>query len=117
MPDKFWWHIWPAYKWSYNHKLYGTAARLLEGKLSAAALYPKHVLGIKNDDKLGLAYAYLGTQEWQKALDVFETYSNQPVQMENEGPWGQMFSITFPAKQADYCCQKLDLSVTQSDGI
>jgi hypothetical protein len=113
-PDKFWWHIWPAYEWSCDHKLYGTAARLLEGKISAAALYPKHVWGIKDDDKLGLAYAYLGMQQWEKALKIFETYSNQPVRMGNEGPWGQMFSIVSTSKQAAYCRQKIGLSMARN---
>ena len=113
-PDKFWWHIWPAYKWSCDHKLYGMAARLLEGKISAAALYPKHVSGINNDDKLGLAFAYVGMQQWEKALKIFETYSNQPVRMGNEGPWGQMFSIVLTGKQAAYCRQKLGLSEARS---
>ena len=109
-PDVFWWHIWPAYLWSCNHKLYGTAARLLEGKISAAALYPKHIWGINNDDKLGLAFAYLGVQQWEKALRIFETYSNQPVRMGNEGPWGQMFTIVLTGKQTAFCRQKLGLS-------
>ena len=113
-PDKFWWHIWPAYKWSCDHKLYGMAARLLEGKISAAALYPKHVWGINNDDKLGLAFAYVGMQQWEKALKIFETYSNQPVRMGNEGPWGQMFSIVSTSKQATDCRQKLGLSVARN---
>ena len=110
MPDKFWWHIWPAYKWSCEHKLYATAAGLLEGKMRAAVLYPKHIWGIKDDDKLGLAFAYVGSREWQKALEIFETYSNRPVQMGNTGPWGQMFSLVFPGKQVEYCRLKLGLA-------
>ena len=113
-PDKFWWHIWPAYEWSCNHKLYGTAAGLLEGKISAAALYPEHIWGIKDDDKLGLAYAYLGMQQWEKALKIFETYSNQPVRMGAYGPWGQMFTIVLTGKQTAYCRQKLGLSAAHN---
>ncbi len=113
-PNKFWCHIWLAYEWSCNHKLYGTAARLLEGKISAAALYPKHILGINNDDKLGLAFAYLGMQQWEKALRIFETYSNQPVRMGHYGPWGQTSTIVLTGKQTAYCRQKLGLSAARN---
>lgn len=113
-PDKFWWHIWPAYEWSCDHKLYGTAAGLLEGKLRAATLYPNHVWGIKDDDKLGLAFAYLGQQQWEKALKIFKTYSNQPVQMGNNGPWGQMFSIVLTSKMTAGCRQKLGLTAVHN---
>ena len=113
-PDKFWWDIWLTYKWSCDHKLYGMAARILEGKIRAAALYPKHVWGIRNEDKLGLAFAYLGMEQWDKALKIFETYSNQPVQMGNNGPWGQMFSILLTSRQTAYCRQKLGLPAVRN---
>ena len=114
MPDKFWWHIWPAYAWSCDHQLYGTAAKLLESKLAVAALHANHIREVNDTDKLGLAYAYLGTQEWEKALKIFETYSNQPVQVENVGLWGEMFTITYPVKWVAYCRQKLGLPTAAS---
>jgi len=114
LPEKFWWDIWPAYKWSCEHQLYGAAAKLLEGKLRAGKLYPKNAAGINNTDRLGLAFAYLGAEEWKKALTIFETFSNQPVRMENSGPWGQMFGLTFPGEQAAFCRQKLGLPVVNN---
>ena len=117
MPDKFWERVWPACEWCCDHQCYGTAIKLLEGKARAVLLYPQQFRQIeseKSTDKMGLAYAYAGNHEWQKALNIFDTYSNQPVQIGANGPWGQMFCIIFPGKQADLCRLKLGQSAPQN---
>ena len=106
-PDHFWWHIRQAYEWSYDHKLYGLATGLLEEKMRTATLYPEHRGGIhdggiNDNDKMLLAFAYLGQQQWEKALHIFETYSNQTVKMGRQ--------IVSTGKQAAYCREKLGLS-------
>ena len=103
-PGEYWANIWSAYQWSFKHRLYHMAAELLEGKIGTGT-YAK-------DDKIGLGYAYFGDKQWEKALRIFETFSNQPVRMGNNGPWGYMFRIVFPGKWADRCREKFGLQLT-----
>ena len=112
-PGEFWERIWrPIYQWSYDHKLYAMSAILMEGKIHAAALYPNPMWGeVNNEQKMSLAFAYLRLEQWQKALGIFESYSNRPVQMGNLGPWGEAFTLVFTGKRAEFCRKKLGLSV------
>jgi hypothetical protein len=108
-PELFWRSVpYSVYPWSYEHKLYHMAARVMEGETRAAALYPE-VRGIGSDDQMRLAAAYLQLEEWQKALEIFQSYSNAPVQMGNSSPWGPASYIVFTSRQAAYCREKLGL--------
>ena len=57
------------------------AARLTGNELKNAVL-PTDTL------KIQFAFACLGLEEWQKALDIFETFKNRPILIGHRGPWG-----------------------------
>jgi tetratricopeptide (TPR) repeat protein len=106
----FWWRVSSDIcQWSFDHKLYGMAVQFLEGKLRAAALYPHHELGITADDTMCLAFANLRLARWQKALDIFESFSNQPVIFGRSVPWGNPNSVVLTDREANYCRKKLGL--------
>ena len=103
-PEKFWPHIsGPVYNWSFEQKLYGIAVTVMEGKIQAAAILPKYSVDISDEDKMNLAFARLESRQWQKALAVFETYSNLPVAMGNSGPWGPAFTVIRTVRRANFC--------------
>jgi hypothetical protein len=115
MPDNFWWLFSrELYDWCFDHERYSLAAKFIESKIRAAALLPNHPWGIKNDDRITLGFAYMGAEEWGKALQIFETYSNQPVRMESWGPWGRSLAVVSTAARADYCRRKLGQTVNSS---
>jgi hypothetical protein len=106
----FWNHIqYPVWGWSFDHKVYRMAAAVVEGEIRAAALDPSHSMHIEDQDKMILAFAYLRLNEWQKALGIFETYSNRPVRMGSSGPWGEAYSLVLTSKEAAFCREKLGL--------
>jgi streptogramin lyase len=106
--DKFWSHIWrPVFNWSFDHHFYRMATMVMEDKRRAIALAEHPVWSFDDEDKMSLAYAYMGQHDWQKALGIFETYSNRPVRMGNSGAWGEAFSLVFTSKEASLCRQKL----------
>ncbi len=110
--EDFWWFFSrEIYDWSFNHQRYSLAAKFIENKLRAAARLPNASWGINNDDRITLAFAYLGEQQWSKALQIFETYSNQPVRMETWGPWGGPLVIVSTGQRAEYCRRQLGLTV------
>jgi tetratricopeptide (TPR) repeat protein len=104
-----------VYDWSFQHKQYGLAAQVMEGKLKAAAAEGNISLNVQNgEDRIALAYAYLGMERWQQALAVFESFSNQPVAMLGNGPWGRGLNPVLTGKEAAYCRQKLGLPAGHS---
>jgi hypothetical protein len=119
-PDTFWSHVpLSVCEWSWAHRGYRLAATLLEAKVAAAAIYTEaashtnHVwaIEIKDDDRMRLAFAYLATQEWEKAIRIFETFSDQPFSMFLDGPWGRGGTVIFPRREIDYCRKKLGLPI------
>src|SRR4029078_9299261 len=60
--------------------------------------------------KMSLAYGCLQTEQWQKALEIFQSYSNRPVRMNTSGPWGKTFTPVLPAEQVALCRAKLGLT-------
>src|SRR5690349_17928220 len=58
---------------------------------------------------MGLAYNFLRAESWQKALEVFQSYSNRPVVMGNAGLWGPAFTVVLTSSQAAECRKKLGL--------
>src|ERR1035437_9273633 len=95
-----------------NLKLFGLAAKVSEGNTRAAAgIYGYQ---ISNDARMELAFGYLTNECWKQALDIFECYSNKPIEMGNSGPWGDAFTVVFTGKQSAYCREKLGLPVTRN---
>ncbi|MBI3853812.1 MAG: hypothetical protein HY298_26605 [Verrucomicrobia bacterium] len=99
----------PVYRWAAEKKLYSIAAKTKALLIHAAGKNPG--LSVGNEDKMGLAFSYLGAQEWQKALEVFQGYSNRPVLMGNGGLWGKAFTPVLTRKEVAYCQKKLGLPV------
>jgi tetratricopeptide (TPR) repeat protein len=107
----FWNHIsYAVYDWSWEHKVYGLSAKILEAKFRARAIHSEVVPEVSvNHDKMSLAYIYLAMEQWQKSLTVFESYSNQPVLMGSSGPWGPAFTVIRTSRSANYCRKKMGL--------
>ena len=109
-PDQFWNLLRTGiYNWSIQHKLYALAAQAIEGKLQAAASGDVFLNVNREQDSIALAYAYLGMEQWEPALAVFESFSNRPVEMLSNGPWGRGLTPVLTGKEAAYCRQKLGL--------
>jgi len=109
-PALFWDHLKTGiYRWSIEHKLYGLAAQAMEGRLRAAAEgNPSlNINRLKNEDRIMLAFAYLGMENWQRARDMFESFSNQPIVMGNRGPWGPGLTTVLTGREAAFCAEKL----------
>jgi hypothetical protein len=107
-PAQFWNHLRHVCDWSFRHKFYALAAQVIEGEQRALAQgCPVPNLYVNNDqDRIALAYAYLGTEHWQQARDIFESFSNQSVFMQNRGPWGGL-TMVLTGKEAAFCAEKL----------
>jgi tetratricopeptide (TPR) repeat protein len=116
-PDVFWWHISPGiWEWCLHHTNARLAVAALEGKFAAAAIYTieasytNHVgtVRVDDEDRIHLAQAYEGTQQWEKALRLFEHFAGQPFR-----DFGR---VVFTDREADYCRRKLGLALP-SKGI
>jgi hypothetical protein len=98
----------PDIRWCWQHQAYSLAEKLLEGKRRASLLYPKR-LPISNEQKIGLAFLYSAQEQWAKALQIYESYPNQPFRMGGNGPWGDVYTIIYPAALANECRESLAL--------
>ena len=99
----------PVYRWAAEKELYTLAAKTKLLLIRAAS--QNRSFSVDNEDKMGLAFSYLGAQEWQKALEIFQGYSNRPVLMGNGGLWGKAFTPVLTRKEVAYCQKKLGLPV------
>jgi hypothetical protein len=97
----------PVYRWAENRRLYRLAAKLKEIKVLSAST--SRDINADDEDHISLAFNYARAEEWQKALGVFQSYSNRPVRMGSSGLWGPAFTIVLPNKQATFCREKLGL--------
>jgi len=94
----------------------------MEGKLQASAVYTEkasytnHISAVEFDDtdRIRLGYAYLALRDWEKALRIFECFSNQPSTTLQEGPWGRGGTVVFTDKLADYCRKQLGALVASA---
>ena len=100
----------PITDFAFDHKLYHLAASALEDQVRYALVDTNHSFSISEEQKLTLAYADMGIEEWGKALKIFEVYSNRPVPVGSGGPWGEAYTVVRTSKEAAYCRQKLGLS-------
>lgn len=94
-----------------NYGRADVAASILEG----AKLAAQHTNSVSFDDQdnIALAFTYKAAGEWQKALAIFESFSNIPVEMcRGSGPWGNAFLPTLPSKEVAFCRQKLGLPLS-----
>jgi hypothetical protein len=109
---KFWPRIsFPVYFWSFEKTNYHLAVKLMEGYRGAAA--QGNADDFNDEQKIRLAYAYLATEQWRQALEVFESFADKPVQLDTPGPWGRAFIPILPAKMAAHCRNKLGLGVVR----
>ncbi len=97
----------PVYRWAEEHQLYALAAKTKEIHFQMAVR--DRGLRVDAEDRMGLAFNYLRAEAWQKALEVFQSYSNQPVLMGNSGLWGKAFTTVLTSKKVAFCRQKLGL--------
>ena len=108
---QFWNAIrWTVYDWCFEKTNYPLAVNLMEGERRVAA---GGKVDFNNQEKIKLGYAYVVTERWQDALNLFESCSNQPVMMNGKGPWGCAFMPVLTDEAADYCRKKLGLEVAQ----
>jgi hypothetical protein len=111
-PTNFWRHIWPVVLWSWQYKDYDLAENLLEGSLQFKVTHP-NATWVSADEisqqKLALAFVYFREKKWDKALAIFEAYSNHPVRAGEEGPWGPLFTVFYPRDFAERCRENLGL--------
>jgi tetratricopeptide (TPR) repeat protein len=120
--ENFWPRAFSIADWSYKHGLYGLAATLLEGKIHWNSTYPYHrsqfafqqqviasipPFKVTTEEQITLALADKHLERWQKALDIFTTYSNLPVRLGN-GPWGSA-TVILTANEVTTCREKLGL--------
>jgi tetratricopeptide (TPR) repeat protein len=99
---EFWEWANALYLWCFKNHRYDLAARLTGNHLETTP-HPKDEL------KIQFAFACLALEQWQKALDIFESFSKRPVLMEHRGPWGSSATPVLTAWEVDYCRQKLGL--------
>jgi hypothetical protein len=97
----------PLSYWSTDQKLYDLITALFEARSAAAARgYGER---LDDHDTIVLGFSYMASQQWQKALGVFESYSNRPVSMSTDGLWGPLPTEVHPSREANYCRRQLGL--------
>lgn len=118
-PGTFWPHVESAvWKWSWRQKDYRLAAAFLEAKVAASVVftpatsYTNHTrpVEISDRDRIRLGFAHLRTEEWEKALREFESFSGQPISLFEEA-WGDGVTFVSTRRQANLCRRKLGLPV------
>ncbi len=114
-PADFWNDIrWSVYDWCIETTNYPLAINVIEGEKRAAAGGMVDSLDFEDQEKIKLAYLYLAVCRWQDALDIFESFTNRPVQATADGPWGQAFKPIMTDKLASDCRKQLGLAATQN---
>ncbi|MDB6112530.1 MAG: hypothetical protein JWR69_4280 [Pedosphaera sp.] len=96
--------------WSLEHKAYGLRLKILEAKIRFAEDDGGAVdFRPEDEDRMSLAFTYEAAQRWKEALQVFESWSNQPVPIFSSGPWGRGPTVVRTSKAANYCRRQLGL--------
>lgn len=98
-----------VFNWAVAKKLDLLAARTKEARERMAR--QKFASPLDADERMGMAFAFLGGGDWQKALDVFQTYSNRPVLRGFSGAHNDPFMPVLTGPQANFCRKKLGLPV------
>lgn len=95
----------PIFYWCMKKKLYSLAVKAMERKRRVDEKE------FEDCDNVALGYALMGAQRWQEALEIFESYSNQPVMMPSDGPWGDGWAVVLSSRQQALCREKMGLPV------
>jgi tetratricopeptide (TPR) repeat protein len=101
----------PIFQWCMKKKLYSLAVKAMDRNLSVDG--EQSSTQSDDQDKIALGYAYIGVQRWKNAIEIFESYSNRPVLMLSEGPWGNAWTAVLTSKLNDYCRDKSGLPVVR----
>jgi len=113
-PQQFWDKIrWGIYEWCFAKTNFPLAVQLMEGERRAGA---EGYVDYDDQEEIKLAYAYLAVERWQDALEIFQTFSNRPVQATGGGPWGRAFQPILTDKLAMRCRSKLGFAAAQDSG-
>ena len=104
----FWFNArYSAFKWLYEHKYYSDALNTMEG-FRLAAEKDKEI-HFNYEDQIALAYAYKGASRWSNALAIFQSFTNRPLLMTTEEPWGCTCTPVQTCQEANECREKLGL--------
>jgi len=113
-PLQLWYKIrWSVYDWCLEKTNYALAIKLIEGEKRVAAGGKVASLDFDDMENIKLAYAYLAAQQWQNALEIFESFTNRPVKATGGGPWGEAFQPILTDKLAAYCHKQLGTAITR----
>jgi tetratricopeptide (TPR) repeat protein len=106
---QFWNEVrYQPYIWCMHHGEFTVAVQIMEGVRQVAQ--HTNSVSFDNEDKIALAFAYKGTQQWKEAIEIFECFSNLPVVMHRgDGPWGRAFQPLLTGKEVTYCQERLGI--------
>jgi hypothetical protein len=68
-----------------------------------------HPEALGSTEKMDLAFLYQQAGEWKAALELFDTYSNLPVLIPNNGVWGKGPRMIATGRHSAQCRAKLGL--------
>ena len=68
---------------------------------------------LDDKSKIELAYADMGLSRWKEALELFECFSNRPVVITENGPWGPGLCPIRTAYASAYCRKQAGLPVVR----
>ena len=114
-PGRFWFYSGgPLFNWLYSRQLYQLALQTMEGwqrwQMSNHDIaYESRV----DERRVALGYTYMKVGQWQTAMSLFDSYSNMPVCMFGDWPWGSGDVLVLTGKEANYCREKLGLPVAR----
>jgi hypothetical protein len=113
-PDRFWSYSGrEVFKWLFNHKLYQLALQTMEGWQVAADQKITVADSFADEKRVALGYAYMNVGRWQAAVEIFDSFSNMPVSLNSEWPWGNSCVPVLTGVEANYCRKKLGLPVVR----
>jgi tetratricopeptide (TPR) repeat protein len=114
LPDRFWSYSGnEVFNWLYNHKLYQLAVQTIEGWQAPADQKIIADDPFANDKRIALGYAYMKVGRWQAAMEIFDSFSNMPVCLFGNWPWGNGDVPVLTGVEANYCREKLGLPVAR----
>jgi tetratricopeptide (TPR) repeat protein len=105
-PKAYWQRIWgPVSRWSFEHGRYDLAVKVLTESLRLDASAGQDC----DEQVMALGFAYVYLEQWQEALDIFESCSNRPPHYFYWPVWGGRQDFIITERWRDYCREKLGL--------
>jgi tetratricopeptide (TPR) repeat protein len=100
--------VYSIYQWCMKKNLFPLALKALERD---RRVFGVNKVGTRTgqEDSIALGYAYMGAEKWKEALAVFESLSNRPVLMAENGPWGRGLCPVLTSRVIEFCRDKLNL--------